>query len=128
MAAHWDIASRDAEGYYSIAGRVKEMFVSGGENVYPVEVENVLTSFPGVVCAAVVGVDHSRWGETGVAYVEVAPGDSIDLDALEAHCRVRLAGYKVPTRLVVVDELPRNAVGKIDKARLRALAAAVGQP
>ncbi len=123
-----DIASRDADGYYSIAGRVKEMFVSGGENVYPVEVENVLTSFPGVVCAAVVGVDHSRWGETGVAYVEVAPGDAIDLDALEAHCRVRLAGYKVPTRLVVVDELPRNAVGKIDKARLRALAAAVGQP
>ncbi len=123
-----DIASRDADGYYSIAGRVKEMFVSGGENVYPVEVENVLTSFPGVVCAAVVAVDHSRWGETGVAYVEVAPGAAIDLDALEAHCRVRLAGYKVPTRVVVVDELPRNAVGKIDKARLRALASTVVQP
>ncbi len=123
-----DIAHRDRDGFYSIAGRLKEMFVSGGENVYPVEVENVLTSFPGVLCAAVVGVDHSRWGETGVAYLEVDPASPVDLDALEAHCRVRLAGYKVPTRLVVVAELPRNPVGKVDKVRLRDLAAAVSQP
>lgn len=118
-----DIVSRDADGFYSIAGRAKEMFISGGENVYPVEVENVLTSFPGVLSAAVVSVDHSRWGETGVAYLEATPGATVDLDALEAHCRVRLAGYKVPTRFVLVDELPRTPVGKIDKRLLRERAA-----
>lgn len=118
-----DIATRDASGFYSIAGRAKEMFISGGENVYPVEVENVLTSFPGVLSAAVVSVEHTRWGESGFAFLETAPGATLDLAALEAHCRVRLAGYKIPTRYVVMDELPRSAVGKIDKRVLCARAA-----
>ena len=117
-----DIAARDDHGYFRIVGRAKEMFVTGGENVYPVEVENVITSFDAVVNAAVVAVPDPTWGESGVAYVECARGSSVDLDALKAHCRTRLAGYKLPVRFEVVNELPRNTVGKIDKVALRALA------
>lgn len=126
MAGDWlrtgDVAARDADGRYRIVGRLKEMFVSGGENVYPVEVENTITSFAGVASAAVVSVDHSVWGEVGVAFVEVSSGTSIDVAALTAHCRAHLASYKVPSHFIVVDELPHNTVGKIDKASLRAAA------
>ena len=122
-----DVAARDRDGYYRIVGRAKEMFVTGGENVYPVEVENVITSFDGVVSAAVVSVADATWGESGVAFVECAFDDSIDVVALAAHCRTRLAGYKVPVRFVVVAELPRNAVGKIDKSALRAQARAANR-
>ena len=119
-----DVAARDEEGYYRIVGRAKEMFVTGGENVYPVEVENVITSFDAVVSAAVVSVPDATWGESGVAFVECARGESIDVKALTAHCRARLAGFKVPVRFALVDELPRTSVGKIDKAQLRARARA----
>jgi fatty-acyl-CoA synthase len=114
-----DVAARDIEGYYRIVGRAKEMFVTGGENVYPVEVESVITSFNAVVSAAVVSVPDPTWGESGVAFVECARGETVDLDALMAHCRARLAHYKVPVRFEVVAELPRNSVGKTDKATLR---------
>lgn len=114
-----DIAARDEQGFYRIVGRLKEMFVSGGENVYPVEVENAITSFKDVVNAAVVGVDDQLWGEVGVAFVETVAGSRVDPLALAEHCRGRLASYKVPTRFVIVDELPHNAVGKVDKASLR---------
>jgi fatty-acyl-CoA synthase len=117
-----DVAARDADGYYRIVGRAKEMFVTGGENVYPVEVESVITSFDTVVSAAVVSVEDPTWGESGVAFVECARGETVDLDALAAHCRSRLARYKVPVRFEIVAELPRNPVGKIDKAALRARA------
>lgn len=117
-----DVAARDAEGFYRIAGRSTEMFVSGGENVYPVEVENAITSFAGVVSAAVVRFDDPVWGEVGVAFVERAPEAVIDVGALCAHCRERLAPYKQPARFYVLDELPRNPVGKVDKLVLRALA------
>jgi len=114
-----DVAARDADGYYRIVGRAKEMFVTGGENVYPVEIENVIASFYAVVSAAVVSVPDPTWGESGVAFVESARGGSIDLTALAEHCRTRLAHFKVPMRFEVVTELPRNTVGKIDKATLR---------
>ena len=117
-----DVAARDTDGYYRIVGRAKEMFVTGGENVYPVEVENVITSFDGVINAAVVSVADVKWGESGVAFVECAGRDTFDVDALAAHCHTRLAGYKVPVRFEVVAELPRTAVGKIDKSALRARA------
>lgn len=118
-----DVAARDDDGFYRIVGRVKEMFISGGENVYPVEVENVITSFEDVVAAAVVSTPDAKWGESGVAFIECARGATLDLLALKAHCSARLASFKVPSRFVVVDELPRNTVGKIDKATLRRRAA-----
>lgn len=123
-----DIAARDEEGYFRIVGRAKEMFVTGGENVYPVEIENVITSFDAVVNAAVVNVPDATWGESGVAFVECARGATIDVEALKAHCRARLAGYKLPVRFEVVNELPRNTVGKTDKVALRARATRGGFP
>lgn len=120
-----DVAARDEDGYYRIVGRTKEMFVSGGENVYPVEVENVITAFRGVASAAVVRVSHPVWGEAGVAFIECDPGTVIDLDALGEHCRTRLASYKIPVRFDVISQLPRSAVGKVDKLALRASANAL---
>ncbi len=120
-----DVVAREDDGFYRVVGRSKEMFVSGGENVYPVEVENVITAFAGVVSAAVVRVAHGTWGEVGVAFVEQAPGGTLDVASLEEHCRARLASYKIPVRFVVVDVLPRSPVGKIDKLTLRAMAEGV---
>jgi len=106
-----DIAERDDEGYYRIRGRVKEMFISGGENVYPAEVESVLHQHPAVREAAVVGVPDERWGEVGLAYV-VLIRDVSD-DELAEFCRSRLARFKVPKRFVRLESLPRSAMNKV---------------
>ena len=111
-----DVAERDEEGNYRIRGRLKDMVVSGGENVYPAEIESVLHEHPAVVDAAVVGVPDERWGEVCAAFVVVrAP---VDEDELRDHCRARLARFKVPKSFHVVDELPRNSMGKIQKSEL----------
>ncbi|MCS7079936.1 MAG: long-chain fatty acid--CoA ligase [Chloracidobacterium sp.] len=112
-----DLAARDADGCFRIVGRLKEMFISGGENVYPAEVESVLHEHPSVVEAAVVGVPDPKWGEVGAAFV-VLTGDASD-DELTAFCRARLAGYKVPKRFIRLPALPRTGAHKIDKAALR---------
>ena len=106
--------------------RLKDMFISGGENVYPAEVEGVLHAHQAVAEAAVVGIPDDRWGEVGIAAVVVAPGASAGEDELIAHCRARLAGYKVPKAIRFVDELPRGALGKVLKDDLRGLAGAGG--
>lgn len=123
-----DLAERDEDGFYRIMGRSVEMFVSGGENVYPAEVENVLSGYEGVVEAAVLGVPHPRWGETGLAFV-VPRAPALSADELERHCRRLLAAYKVPRLYVFVEELPRMSTGKLDRASLkaRALLAARGE-
>jgi fatty-acyl-CoA synthase len=112
-----DVAEADEEGFYRIRGRLKDMFISGGENVYPAEVEAVLHEHPAVVDAAVVGVPDERWGETGVAFVvaraEVGAEELIEL------CRSRLARYKVPRAIAFLDELPRSGSGKVLKELLR---------
>ncbi|CAM3373358.1 AMP-binding protein [Stackebrandtia soli] len=113
-----DIARRDADGHYWIVDRLKDMYISGGENVYPAEVERVLLTHPDVAEAAVVGVPDDRWGETGQAVLVAAPGAEIDTGEVRAHCRRHLAAFKVPTHVVVLDALPRNASGKVLKARL----------
>ncbi|MEE3624279.1 AMP-binding protein [Nitrospirillum sp. BR 11752] len=113
-----DLVRQDDDGYYYPAGRLKEMFISGGENVYPVEVENALLRHPGVVEVAVVAVPDAVWGEVGQAHVRVQPGT--DVEGLARHCRALLAGYKVPRHFVLVDDFPRTAAGKIQKHRLRA--------
>ncbi|GAB3972456.1 long-chain fatty acid--CoA ligase [Actinoallomurus acanthiterrae] len=111
-----DVAERDAEGFYRICDRVKDMYVSGGENVYPAEVESVLAAFPGVAEVAVVGVPDERWGEAGCAFVV----GNVPVDGLLAHCRERLAAFKVPKHVRLVPALPRSAVGKTLKNELRA--------
>jgi fatty-acyl-CoA synthase len=113
-----DLATRDEEGYLRLVDRKKDMIVSGGENVYPAEVERVLRDHPGVADVAVIGVPHSRWVETPVAIV-VAGGEAPGEAELIAHCRERLAGYKKPSAIYFVDQLPRNAAGKVAKRELR---------
>lgn len=111
----------DDAGYLYIVGRLKEMIISGGLNVYPAEVERVLLEHPAVREVAVVGVPDPRWGETPAAFVVLA--DAVDDDELAAHCRSRLARYKLPSSFSRVDELPRTETGKVLKARLAELIA-----
>mgnify|MGYP002630755389 CR=1 FL=1 len=114
-----DYARRDADDYYYVAGRKKDMFISGGENVYPAEIENVLLAREDVAAVAVVGVPHARWGEVGLAALVPAPGVAIDVDALSAWCGERLARFKVPRHFAIYEALPTNASGKVLKALLR---------
>jgi fatty-acyl-CoA synthase len=116
-----DVAERDDEGYLRIAGRVKDMYISGGENVYPAEVEGVLHEHPAVADAAVVGVADERWGEAGVAFVVLEPAAEATVDELREWCRTRLARYKAPRDVRFLDALPRSAMGKILKDELAAL-------
>jgi fatty-acyl-CoA synthase len=116
-----DWAERDEDGYYRIADRLKDMYISGGENVYPAEVEAVLFTHPAVVDAAVVGVPDERWGESGVAFVVFAEGAETTEEELIAHCRASLATFKVPKLVRVVAELPRSGMSKVLKSELKAL-------
>ena len=111
-----DVAARDEDGYYTIVGRTKDMIITGGENVYPAEIENVLYDHAAVREAAVVGVPDVRWGEACVAFV-VRDGEATEEELLE-HCRARLARYKVPKSVHFVDLLPRNALDKVVKSDL----------
>jgi len=111
-----DIAVIDEDGCYSILGRSKEMFISGGENVYPAEIESVLLAHPAVLEAAVVSVPHATWGEVGRAYLVVA--EAYDEQELRQFLSERLARYKLPRSYVVLDALPLTAIGKIDKKLL----------
>ena len=110
-----DLARRDAEGFYFVAGRRKEMFISGGENVYPAEVENVLCAHPEISEAAVVPMLDVKWGEVGRAFVRLRNGTGLRSEDLDAYCRTRLASYKVPKRWDFVADFPRTAAGKIQK-------------
>lgn len=111
-----DLARRDAEGFYYVEGRRKEMFISGGENVYPAEVENVLATHPAIQEAAVIAAADAQWGEVGHAFVLPIPGvAALDADELASFCRARLAAYKVPKRFDTVADLPRTAAGKVQK-------------
>ena len=114
-----DIGRRDEEGYITIEDRIKDMYISGGENVYPAEVESVLYMLPEVAEAAVIGVPDPKWGESGCAVVVLKPGAGLDLETVKRHCQGHLARYKHPSRLEIRDALPRNATGKILKFILR---------
>ena len=114
-----DVAQVDDEGCYRIRGRLKDMYISGGENVYPAEVEAVLHEHEAVADAAVVGVADERWGEVGVAFVVAKT--AVSDGAIVEHCRDRLARYKVPKRVVFVEALPMSAMNKVQKDELRAL-------
>jgi len=119
-----DVGSVDDAGFLYISDRVKDMIISGGENIYSVEVELAIATIPGVTGAAVIGVPHDRWGEVPHAVVTLAPGATLDPEEMVAFLSSRLARYKVPRTLEIVEELPRTASGKIQKHVLRARYAA----
>ncbi len=114
-----DAGRLEPDGTLYIVDRYKDMYISGGENVYPAEVENVLCEAPDVAAAAVLGVDDDKWGQTGLAVIQLRAGAAADADALLAHCAARLARYKLPTYVRFVEALPVSAQGKVLKQELK---------
>jgi len=118
-----DIVRMDPDGWGYVVGRVKDMIISGGENIYPAEVERAIAEVPGVADTAVVGVPDERWGEVGFAVVVPHDGAVIDPGAIRAHLDQRLARYKIPKYIRVAGGLPRTSTGMVIRAALRELAA-----
>jgi fatty-acyl-CoA synthase len=114
-----DAARFDKEGFYYIVDRWKDMYISGGENVYPAEVENVLYQMPAVAEAAVFGVPHPKWQEVGKAVIVLKEGQKLSAEEVVAYCKEQLAGYKVPKSVIFVGALPRTAAGKVLKRQLK---------
>jgi len=114
-----DVGKIDGLGYITIVGRSKDLIISGGYNVYPAEIEGFINEMPGVAESAVVGVPHADFGEVGVAVVTAKAGAIVDAEAVVADLKAKLANFKIPKRCFVVSELPRNAMGKVQKALLR---------
>jgi malonyl-CoA/methylmalonyl-CoA synthetase len=114
-----DMGTLDERGYVRIVGRDKDLIISGGLNVYPAEIEDVLNNLPGVLESAVVGMPHPDFGEVGCAFVLAKPGAVLDPSALLVALKAQLAGFKVPKLCKLLDELPRNAMGKVQKNVLR---------
>ena len=123
-----DMGTRDAQGYVRIVGRSKDLIISGGLNVYPVEIEDALNNLPGVLESAVVGVPHPDFGEVGCAFVLAKAGVTLDPAALLQALKALLANFKVPKQCVVLPELPRNAMGKVQKNVLRSHALSLRSP
>ncbi|MFI6737837.1 long-chain fatty acid--CoA ligase [Nonomuraea sp. NPDC050451] len=116
-----DVGYLDEDGCLFIVDRLKDMIISGGENVYPAEVEQALSAMPGIVDVAVVGSPDEQWGETVVAVVSLAEGTTVTLDDVRDHAAAQLARYKLPRKLKIVQDVPRNASGKLDKTVIRRL-------
>ncbi|MFP5261717.1 MAG: acyl-CoA synthetase [Blastocatellia bacterium] len=114
-----DLARQDAEGYFYIVGRAKDMIISGGENIYPAEVEAVLHTHPAIASASLIGLADSKWGETPVAVVITRPSLSVTAEELIEFCSGRLARYKIPTRVFFVEEFPLSGSGKVAKRALK---------
>jgi acyl-CoA synthetase (AMP-forming)/AMP-acid ligase II len=121
-----DVGFLDSEGYLTLVDRIKDMIIRGGENVYPKEIESVLGSHEAVLEAAVIGAPHPVYGEVPVAYVVTYPNASVTVEELMELCRQNLTKIKLPTQIHIVDQLPKNAVGKIDKPALRKALSAQG--
>jgi len=122
-----DIAYVDEDGDYYIVDRVKDMYISGAENVYPAEVENVLYQMPQVADVAVIGVEDEKWGEAGAAVVVLKPDQTLDAHDVQDFCRTRLSGYKIPKHVAFLSALPRTPAGKVEKHKLRTQFANLGQ-
>jgi long-chain acyl-CoA synthetase len=114
-----DVGCLDADGFLTLKDRSKDLIISGGSNIYPREVEEVLLTAPGVVEAAVVGAPDPEWGEIVVAFVVAQPGASVTKHSLDQHCLEHIARFKRPKRYVLVDSLPKNNYGKVLKTELR---------
>jgi fatty-acyl-CoA synthase len=128
-AARWmhtgDLATMDADGYVQIVGRIKDMVIRGGENVYPREIEEFLYTHPDIVDAQVVGVPDPRYGEELMAWVILRPGASLTAEALRDFCAGKLAHYKIPQYVHVVEEFPMTVTGKVRKVEMRERSAAM---
>ncbi|MEP3246146.1 MAG: long-chain fatty acid--CoA ligase [Sneathiella sp.] len=122
-----DATRMDEDGFYYIVDRTKDMYISGGENVYPAEVENTLYQLDEIVEAAVIGLPDDKWGEIGCAVLALKPGSSLTADDILSHCRTNLATFKVPKQIEFIKALPRNATGKVLKRTLREEMAKVGK-
>jgi malonyl-CoA/methylmalonyl-CoA synthetase len=114
-----DVGRFDDDGYLTIVGRSKDLVITGGYNVYPAEIEGYLNAMPGVIESAVIGVPHADFGEVVVAVVVRKPGAALDADAMINSLKGLIANFKVPKRAYIVDDLPRNAMGKVQKNLLR---------
>ncbi|MDO8889271.1 MAG: AMP-binding protein, partial [Hydrogenophaga sp.] len=114
-----DVGCLDADGFLTLKDRSKDLIISGGSNIYPREVEEVLLTAPGVAEVAVVGVPDAEWGESVVAFVVMAPGLQTTTEALDQHCLAQMARFKRPKRYEIVTELPKNNYGKVLKTELR---------
>jgi malonyl-CoA/methylmalonyl-CoA synthetase len=114
-----DLGLCEPDGYYTLKGRAKDLIITGGFNVYPPEVERVLAEHPSVAACAVIGCPDPQWGEQIVAVVQIRPGEIVQPEELTSFCRDRLAAYKIPRVVRLVEALPRNALGKVQKVRLR---------
>ncbi len=115
-----DAGSIDADGFVYVSDRVKDMIISGGENIYPREIEDVLFQLPAVADAAVIGVPDEKWGETVKAVIQVKDGETLTEAGVRAHCRANLGGFKQPSSVDFIDVIPRNLSGKVLKKDLRA--------
>jgi acyl-CoA synthetase (AMP-forming)/AMP-acid ligase II len=114
-----DVLTQDEDGYYYVVDRKKDMIISGGENVYPAEVERVLYTHPKIREASVIGVPDEKWGESVKAVVALKEGASANAEEIMDYCTGKLAGYKKPRSVDFIDELPKNAMGKILRRVLR---------
>jgi fatty-acyl-CoA synthase len=114
-----DLARRDEDGFYYVAGRQKDMIISGGVNIYPAEIEAELLKHPDIADAAIVGIPDETWGEAGVAFVVPVEGREVDPELLPGFLESRLARFKIPKKYVTMEELPRTAYGKVVKGTLR---------
>ena len=121
-----DIAVMDDRGYLRITDRIKDMFIMGGFNCYPAEIENLMFAHPEIAQTAVIGVPDERMGEVGMAWVVPLPGKTLTPEAVIRWCRTKMANYKVPRFVEIVDELPATALGKVKKFELRERARARG--
>jgi fatty-acyl-CoA synthase len=114
-----DIGKKDSNGYIFIEDRLKDMYISGGENVYPAEVENILYELEEIKEVAIIGIPDPKWGEVGCAVVCFNDGKELTLEEIRSHCAKNLANYKIPSFLVAMEILPRSATGKVLKFELR---------
>ncbi len=121
-----DLGYLDDRGFLFITGRQSDMFISGGSNIYPLEIENVIATHPAVAEACVLGLPDPKWGERGVAVVSLAPDHALDATALTEFLKERLASYKIPREIVFVDEIPKSGYGKITKKMVREMLMADG--
>lgn len=114
-----DIIHRDEEGYFFVVDRIKNMFISGGENVYPAEIERVILQFPEIAEVIVVGISDSKWGESGKAYLVLKEKNTFDEKKFYEFCRSKLAAFKVPKSIQIVDAIPKNDTGKVDRKMVK---------
>ena len=116
-----DMVTKDDEGYFFVVDRKKNMFISGGENVFPAEIEKFLLTNPVIKEAAVIGIQDEKWGEVGKAFIATKEGENISSAEAAEYCKGKLAKYKTPKYFVVVKEIPKNEAGKIDRKKLLAI-------